>query len=674
MHTYLQHLVTWTSLHPQWAGILLFFISAVEALTLIGALIPGSILLVAVGTLVGAGVLPFSQMALWAASGAVVGDGLSFLMGRFLKDDLRKVWPFSRNTHWLDRGTNFFEKYGRTSVFIGRFIGPLRAFIPVTAGALCMPSLRFFIIDIISAITWAVAYMLPGILLGAASLQLPPDIATHYMRVVLTTLIISAAIIWIVRLSFLHITEVVQHALTCLWQAINHSKSWRFLRQWLRHYRPDHPRGQLGFLATWLLLVIIFITMCYSVAHKSALSQVNDAIYHFLRSIRNLQTDKIMTVVSAFGYKYVLLATGGVSILWLAFQRCWRSAAHLACVVVFGAIIIFLVKHVMAIPRPHGLFAQKDSFSFPSGHTTYATIVYGGLAYFSASSLARIARWPFYAVACLIVIAIGFSRIYVGDHWFSDVLGGILLGSICLLAMGISYQRRSKELISPIYLPIISLATLLVVGSYYTASTYKQNLQNHQPAWPDTTIAMQTWWEQTNPDPDKLLYATNRFGSPKNIFNIQWADEISTINNKLQDLGWAQPAPANWVYEMQHPEKTHSKQPHFKTELYLDRKAKYTFTKTTPDGQYMLALRLWDTGYHFDQYPLTLWAGVFSIYSTGPKPVSMDTEKRLMNEFLTSLELSTQLIAPPSSMRLARLHLNNPQLALIRPKQKHKIT
>ena len=185
---------------------------------------------------------------------------------------------------------------------------------------------------------------------------------------------------------------------------------------------------------------------------------------------------------------------------------------------------------------------------------------------------------------------------------------------------------------------------------------------------------MQAWWKQTNPDPDKLLYATNRFGSPENIFNMQWAGEILKINSELESLGWAQPAPANWVYEMQHPEKTHAKQPHFKTELFLDRKAKYTFTKTTPDGQYLLALRLWDTGYHFNQYPLTLWAGVFSVYSTNAKQVGMDTKKRLINEFLTSLKLNTQLIVPPPSMHLARLHLTNPQLALIKPKSKNSTT
>ena len=165
--------------------------------------------------------------------------------------------------------------------------------------------------------------------------------------------------------NILHITEVVQYALTCLWQSLNRSKSWRFLRDWLQHHRQDHPRGQLGYLVTLLLLLIIFIAMCFSVSHDSALQQINQATYHFFRSIRSLNSDNVMIVLSGFGYKYVLLTSGMITAGYLAYRRHWRSAFHLAAVLVFGAASILMIKHIVffSAKRPENIPVIKETLS-----------------------------------------------------------------------------------------------------------------------------------------------------------------------------------------------------------------------------------------------------------------------------------------------------------------------
>ncbi|MES9896122.1 MAG: VTT domain-containing protein, partial [Candidatus Thiodiazotropha endolucinida] len=89
---------------------------------------------------------------------------------------LRGFWPFNRHPATLQRGITFFQRYGGKSVALGRFFGPVRAIIPLVAGMLGMPPLRFLAANILSALVWAPAYLLPGIVFGA-SLELASEVA-----------------------------------------------------------------------------------------------------------------------------------------------------------------------------------------------------------------------------------------------------------------------------------------------------------------------------------------------------------------------------------------------------------------------------------------------------------------------------------------------------------------
>src|SRR3990167_5644337 len=177
MSDYVSPLLQWLNANPEWSGLVTFIISASESVAIIGTIVPGSITMTAIGTLAGAGVIPLWGTLFWAILGAIVGDGISYWIGHYFKDRLRVVWPFKNNPGLLETGEVFVHKYGVMSVFIGRFVGPVRALVPVVAGMLGMKPLQFTIANVTSAIGWAPAYMLPGLLLGAASLELPPDIA-----------------------------------------------------------------------------------------------------------------------------------------------------------------------------------------------------------------------------------------------------------------------------------------------------------------------------------------------------------------------------------------------------------------------------------------------------------------------------------------------------------------
>lgn len=168
MPSWVHNLLDWVAANPESAGLAIFIISAVESLALVGILIPGVIILFAFGTLVGAGVLPVVPVLLWAFAGAVVGDQISFWLGWGLKERLWQIWPLSRYPQFVGRSERFFRRYGAASVFIGRFIGPIRPVIPAMAGMSNMPPMRFTLVNLASAALWSPAYMLPGAVLGAS--------------------------------------------------------------------------------------------------------------------------------------------------------------------------------------------------------------------------------------------------------------------------------------------------------------------------------------------------------------------------------------------------------------------------------------------------------------------------------------------------------------------------
>ena len=126
-----------------------------------------------------------------ASAGAVLGDGVSYLLGYRFRDHLRDIWPFSRYPRVIDRGQEFFRKHGTKSVVAGRFIGPLRPIIPAVGGMLGMTPSRFVAIDVAACIAWAPSFLLPGMLFGA-SLQ----VASEYTGRLTVMLVILLAVLW----------------------------------------------------------------------------------------------------------------------------------------------------------------------------------------------------------------------------------------------------------------------------------------------------------------------------------------------------------------------------------------------------------------------------------------------------------------------------------------------
>ena len=159
-------IVNLVALHPAGALAVVFLASIIEALAVVGILIPGTPILMAVAgaaAMAGQPMLPFLALSIL---GAVIGDFLSFWFGKRFSHRLRAVWPFSRRPTLMENATHFFDRYGFYSVALCRFVPVLRSTVPLVAGMAGMRQRRFVTANVASAFVWAPVHIYPAQLAG----------------------------------------------------------------------------------------------------------------------------------------------------------------------------------------------------------------------------------------------------------------------------------------------------------------------------------------------------------------------------------------------------------------------------------------------------------------------------------------------------------------------------
>lgn len=170
--------------NSEWAWLIVFVVAFLESVAIVGLFLPGYVLLVGIGTLIGLDVLDFMPMAISAYCGAVLGEYLSYYLGYHYHEIILK-WPFvAKRQSLINKTKFFFEKHGSSGVFFGRFLGPIRAVIPLVAGIAEMPKRTFFWVNIISGLIWAPLYLIYGLLIGAA-VKIDQEIALSFLLIVI---------------------------------------------------------------------------------------------------------------------------------------------------------------------------------------------------------------------------------------------------------------------------------------------------------------------------------------------------------------------------------------------------------------------------------------------------------------------------------------------------------
>ncbi len=164
MASYIDPLIAFVSAHAWLAYLTLFLAALLEAVPVVGSVIPGSTIILALSALVPGGQLTLQWVLLAAIAGALIGDGSAYIVGHRSQREILSTWPLSKYPAVIAQSEAFFRRWGIWAVFFARFVPPIRAFVPVTAGALGMAQMKFFAANIPAVLLWAPAHVLPGVL------------------------------------------------------------------------------------------------------------------------------------------------------------------------------------------------------------------------------------------------------------------------------------------------------------------------------------------------------------------------------------------------------------------------------------------------------------------------------------------------------------------------------
>jgi membrane protein DedA with SNARE-associated domain len=531
--------------HPGMAYAAVFLVAFLESLVLVGLVVPGTVIMFGIGAIVAAGGLGMKPVLVLSAAGAIAGDGISYWLGRRYRETLGNIWPFRRYPEILKRGETFFNRHGGKSVLFGRFVGPVRPVIPAVVGMLGMAPGRFAVINVLSAIGWAFAYLLPGFFFGT-SLALAGTVSTRLAVLIFILLAASWGFVWLIRRLVLLATrrgpawfDAVEAWLIPDQPAAGAKRPVRGVLHFLFH-RPHGEEVFFGVLALLLLGAVWgFLGVLQDVLAQDPLVLADQTVFHFLQSLRTLWADRIFIAITEIGDAVVNVWLAVCILVVLLVKRCYRTAGFWAVAVVGGWAGVRLLKWALHLPRPMTLYHGVSAYGFPSGHTTMNLILFGFLAILLMRGMGATWRWGNFVAALLISFIIAVSRLYLGAHWLSDVLGGIFIGTAWIALLGIAYLKSPAERVPRGLVGLVALLVIVVVGGWHVVRAHDKDLAFYAPQKKVQSMALRTWldggWRRLPP------WRVDMAGEREQPLTIQWAGSPDALKRHLVTEGWEQP-------------------------------------------------------------------------------------------------------------------------------------
>ena len=613
-------LINFFHIYPYSAGIITYIIVLLETVAVIGVVFPGAIIMPAIGFLIGSNIVPAGSTFLCAIVGAITGDYISYFIGIYFQERIHRIWPFTKWPNLLQQGEKYFAVHGGKSVFIGRFVFVIRTVIPLIAGVLKMPLLRFSVAAIPSALLWSIGYMLPGVLLGALSLELPSKIAAEFSLWVFLLIVGVWLVVWFLHHFFKQIWRMLDYYITCIWKYCRGHKTLSWFSTMLSDPRQPNNHQQLTLAIAVIITFFLFFFTCYQVMVSGFLTKLDAPVYYLLRNLRTKSLDYIFVVITLLGDSIMLAIASGVFLLWLVWKRYWYIAVHWFAVMLLCVAVVGGAKFLLFLPRPGEVLYEKYSATFPSAHTALSLAFYGFLAVIIARESKQQRNLMPYCTVSILVALIAFSRLYLGVHWLTDVLGSFLLGLAVVLLLTISYRRQHHFHFPARKIFLIVTGIFTVVWLSCSAIKFHQQVMvKYSLLWPQQVVEL-------NQLPGAApLYRLNRLGHVIEAFNVEWLGNLETIKQDLLKQGWkVQPQRATFldivrgffssaaVYHL----------PMF-PQLYHNRPPALLLVKKLSQNNVLLVLHLWSSDLKIKGIDLPLWLGVVKYYQAASKEFSL---------------------------------------------------
>lgn len=527
-------LLTWLADNPAWAGAFIGLIAFLESLAVVGLLVPGAVLMFMAGAAVGGSNLPVLPMLLWAMAGAILGDGLSYWLGWHFRDRLRHFPVIRRYPGAIAQAERLFQRHGGKSVVIGRFVGPVRPVIPAVVGMLGMPPGRFLIANVSSAVVWAPAYLLPGVVFGASLM-----LAMEVMGRLMAWLVIVFGGFFLLRWLLPRIDRPLRLAGNRLARSLGRRppRSWRWLGLRPLHAPLRSLRHRGGWL-WWLAVVAILVSTLHALWGASPQGWERGLVALADAHRSDLVRVAAWRITQLGGIVPVLMAAVALAIvLWRGHQP--RRALLVVLAVLLAEGAAYLLKWSLGTPRPHDLSRGVEfAAAFPSAHAAgIAALVTAWTALLPTR--ARYGRSAVMLAGFAIGLGVGLTRLVLGVHWPLDVLGGLGLGVVFGALPGLA--GREARIPTRQSLAVLGSALVLVVSATLTEAL---NWPDPLEAYPHGTelpeLVIEDWWADGASLPDRRL----GLGGPRAPFTAQWLGGEAAPAGF--DSGWAAPPAWRW--------------------------------------------------------------------------------------------------------------------------------
>ncbi|MEY2664658.1 MAG: hypothetical protein RIT04_466 [Candidatus Parcubacteria bacterium] len=396
---------------------LLFITSILEGIPLLGAVIPGQTIIILGGFFAKIGVLKLTPVIIYGTLGAIIGDALSFELGRkYGYAFLDKVRSYlSIKVEHIEKAKAVIATHTGKAIIIGRFNPLTRTLTSFLVGASGAHIKKFWFYDIIGCVTWAVSSVLIGYIFGAGY----ETAAGYFGKFVLAGIIIALLILW----------------------------AYRFINsRWHIFVRYDIFTLALVILS----LYATFETIQDAVGRYAPMIHLDIAINLWMTAHIVPAITEIMKYITHIFSPTVFSLVALVAIVGYGWKKKWQQAALIA--ISFGGITFWtwLLKELIERTRPITGLISETGYSFPSGHAAFAACA-GVVAVYLYCLHIKNLHMRELAITAIVLTSflIAFTRIYLGVHWFSDIVAGYALG-VFAASFAVLFIKYLSALVKPI--------------------------------------------------------------------------------------------------------------------------------------------------------------------------------------------------------------------------------
>jgi undecaprenyl-diphosphatase len=539
-----------------------FFAALLETTLAVGLILPGSTIILLLGALAARGYFDAGSLVFFAFLGAVIGDNVNYYLGKKYGGKwLKEGFWFLQSTHF-EKARLFMDVHGARSVFFGRFIPSIKEIVPFIAGTVQMNRKTFLFWNVLGAAGWAVEWVYAGYFFGQSLKMVEFWLSRaglffaflFFFSVFLYSLkwlavkigrqgVMVAVSLW---LSFKAALTGNEHVAAVMRR---HPRAFAWLRA--RFDTRLFSGLPLTLLSSALIYVLaLFAGIVEDVITADPIVAVDMHMANLFFTFRTAMLTRIFTWITLLGSSQVIVGflLALIALLWL-----WRKGAWIAALLLSVAgseLFTQLGKLAFHRPRPELAIYVEHSFSFPSGHSTIAVAFYGFAGYLFMRFLPG---WKekvnvFFATL-LVIAAIGFSRLYLGVHYISDVWSGYLVGAMWLI-IAIAFAEWRQRLAAggkprpaiPLAFPAtLGLATV-ALAFYVVFSMWYQPPLATVPAHPPVVIAAATDVFSS----DRLQYTETLTGERQEPVNFLFlAEGDAQLAGILEEAGWIATDPAS---------------------------------------------------------------------------------------------------------------------------------